>query len=128
MTQLVLNALTDHYNRLRLQCYVVPGITQADGGPLEIYYDPPTNAQGNEIQTRAKGNTALTTLYTVLLLAKDKDGNRLFDDSAGTVQALTENVPGRVLTGIAAAIMTFSDGAKLGNSSSPAPTPDLSTG
>ncbi len=119
-----LACLTDHYDRLRMQRYVVPGITQADGSPLEVFFDPPTNAQGGEIQRRANGSTQLTTLYTVLLLAKDKGGNRMFDDKAETVQALTENVPGKVLTGIAAAIMSFTGQADLGNSSGKPPTPD----
>ncbi|MQQ09109.1 hypothetical protein GFB49_11640 [Epibacterium sp. SM1979] len=112
-----LTSLTQHYDRLRNQTFTVPGVTKSDGEPLVIYFDPPTNAQAAQVRARA-GNAqdeARITLYTVLLLAKDKDGNRLFDDKAETVQALTENVPGRILTQIANAIMRFSSVPDLGN-------------
>ncbi|MBO9467062.1 hypothetical protein J7443_17595 [Tropicibacter sp. R15_0] len=117
MTQSAISVLTDHFARLGLQCYEVPGVKTAEGEPLKIYFTPPTNAQGNAIAERAKGNAAQTTLYTVLLLSKDEAGNRLFEENAATVQALTEQVPGRILTLIATAIMKFTGQTDLGNSS-----------
>lgn len=111
-----LSALTAHYDKLRSQKFPVPGVTKSDGKPLVVYFDPPTNAQGQQIRQRA-GSTdeAKITLYTVIYLAKDENGNRMFEDDAATVQALTENVPGRTLAQIANAIMRFSSEAELGN-------------
>lgn len=111
-----LTSLTQHYDRLRNQTFTVPNVTKADGKPLVIHFDPPTNADGNMIRQRAgTSNEAKITLYTVIYLAKDENGNRMFEDNAETVQALTENVPGRVLTQIANAIMSFSSLPELGN-------------
>ncbi|MEP1612664.1 MAG: hypothetical protein ABJL72_12180 [Roseobacter sp.] len=111
-----LSALTAHYDKLRSQKYTVPGVTTAEGKPLEIYFDPPTNAQGQKIRQRAgTQDESKITLYTVIYLAKDENGNHLFEDNAETVQALTENVPGRILAKIAAAIMTFTPEQDLGN-------------
>lgn len=111
-----LNALTTHYDRLRNQRFTVPGVTRADGKPLVIHFDPPTNADGQRIRARAGvADEAKITLYTVIHLAKDENGKRLFEDNAETVKALTENVPGRVLAQIANAIMRFSSEADLGN-------------
>lgn len=111
-----LSALTGHYEKLRNQTFEVPGVTQSDGKPLVIHYDPPTNADGQMVKKRAGAtNEGQITLYTVIYLAKNPDGSRMFEDNADTVQALTEQVPGRVLTQIAAAIMSFSSGAALGN-------------
>lgn len=111
-----LAALTSHYDKLRSQKFTVPGVIKSDGKPLVVYYDPPTNAQSQQIRQRA-GTTdeAKITLYTVIFLAKDENGNRLFEDNAETVQALTENVPGRTLAQIATAIMRFSSETELGN-------------
>lgn len=111
-----LSALTTHYDRLRGQTFTVPGVTQSDGTPLVIHFDPPTNADGQNIRKRAgTSDEAKITLYTVIFLAKNPDGTRMFEDNAATVQALTENVPGRVLAQIANAIMRFSSEADLGN-------------
>ena len=111
-----LNALTQHYDRLRKQKFTVPGVTKSDGKPLVIYFDPPTNADGQKVRNRAGiKDEAKITLYTVIYLAKDENGARLFEDNAETVQALSENVPGKVLAQIANAIMRFSEGAELGN-------------
>jgi len=109
-------SLTQHYDRLRNQTFTVPGVTTAEGKPLVIHFDPPTNADGQKIRQRA-GTTdeAKITLYTVIFLAKDESGKRLFEDNAETVKALTENVPGRVLAQIAGAIMRFSSVSDLGN-------------
>lgn len=103
-----LSTLTAHFERLKGQSYEVPGVTQSDGTPLVIYYDPPTNAQGNAIRQRAGANgsnEAAMTLHTVIALSKDKDGNRLFNDDAATMKALSESVPGSILTKIATAIL-----------------------
>lgn len=104
-----LSTLTAHYQRLRGQSFEVPGVTTADGTPLVIYFDPPTNADGQRIRQRA-GTTdeAKITLHTVIALAKDADGKRLFEDNAETVRALTEEVPGRILSQIAQAILRTS--------------------
>jgi hypothetical protein len=111
-----LTALTGHYDRLRNQTFTVPGVTRADGKPLVVHFNPPTNAEGQRIRQRAGiSDEAKVTLYTVIFLAKDENGNRLFEDDAETVKALTENVPGRVLAQIANAIMRFSTEADLGN-------------
>ncbi|MBT8169874.1 hypothetical protein [Falsiruegeria litorea] len=111
-----LTALTDHYDRLRNQTFPVPGVTKSDGKPLVIHFDPPTNAQAQRIRKQA-GTTdeAQITLWTVIFLAKDENGKRMFDETAETIQALTENVPGRVLASISNAIMRFSPETKLGN-------------
>lgn len=111
-----LSALTAHYDRMRRQSYTVPGVTQEDGTPLVIWYDPPTNADGQKIRARAgTQDEAKVTLYTVIYLAKDENGNRLFQDNAETVKALTENVPGKVLAGIARTIMSVAEVQDLGN-------------
>jgi hypothetical protein len=112
-----LSALTGHFDRLRGQTFTVPGVTQSNGAPLVIHFDPPTNADGQRIRSRAGvTDEAKITLYTVIFLARNADGTRMFEDNAETVKALTENVPGRVLAQIANAIMRFSPEADLGNS------------
>lgn len=112
----VLKTLTGHYDRLRGQTFTVPGVTRSDGTPLVIHFDPPTNADAQKIAARAGvRDDARITLYTVIYLAKNPDGSAMFSDDAETVQALSENVPGRVLSQIAGAIMRFSPGADLGN-------------
>lgn len=113
-----LGALTGHYDKLRNQSYTVPGVTKSDGTPLVIYFDPPTNADAQRIQAKVglgSRDEALITLWTVIYHAKDENGARMFDEDAKTVQALTEQVPGRVLAGIASAIMRFTPVADLGN-------------
>jgi len=111
-----LSTLTGHYEKLRGQTFEVPGVSKADGKPLVIHYDPPTNAEGQMIRKRAGAtDEGKVTLYTVIYLAKNADGSRMFDDDAATVQALTEQVPGRILGQIARAIMSFSSEADLGN-------------
>ncbi|MEM7722489.1 MAG: hypothetical protein AAF376_08950 [Pseudomonadota bacterium] len=110
-----LDILTTHYQRQVGQSFVVPGVTNEDGEPFTIYFDPPTNRQAQTIRGRAGTDEAKLTLYTVIYLAKDKDGNRLFEDNAETVQGLTESVSGAVLGQMAAAIMKVSDLEDLGN-------------
>lgn len=112
-----LSALTAHYDKLRRQSFTVPGVTKSDGTPLVIYFDPPTNADGQKIRRQAGAtDEAKITLWTVIYLAKDEAGQRMFSEDAETIKALTENVPGRVLAQIANAIMRFSPEADLGNS------------
>ncbi len=115
MTQ-ALDLLTAHYERQRGQFFEVPGIKTADGEPFTIYFDPPTNREAAAVRARAGEDEAKLTLYTVIYLAKDMGGNRLFEDNAATVQALTEQVSGAVLGQMAAAIMKVSDPDDLGNS------------
>lgn len=117
MSNDALLALTKHYERLKGQTYTVPGVTKADGTPLVIHFDPPTAAQGASVRQRAgRTDEAKITLYTVIELSKNPDGTRMFSDDAETVQALSENIPGRILTGIATAIMTVTTVKDLGNS------------
>lgn len=111
-----LSILTGHYEKLRGQTFEVPGVLRADGKPLVIHYDPPTNAEGQMIRKRAGAtDEGKVTLYTVIYLAKNADGTRMFEDNAETVRALTEQVPGRILGQIARAIMNFSSADDLGN-------------
>ncbi|MEM8849248.1 MAG: hypothetical protein AAGE03_04350 [Pseudomonadota bacterium] len=107
--------LTAHYERLKGQTYTVPGVTQADGSPLVIHFDPPTNAQAAAIERRAGGrhDEAKMTLYTVIECARGPDGKRLFEDNAQTVQGLTEGVPATILKKMALAILNASTVADL---------------
>ncbi|MEL7166694.1 MAG: hypothetical protein AAGL96_14580 [Pseudomonadota bacterium] len=111
-----LTTLTTHYDRLRNQKFTVPGVTTSEGEPLVIYFDPPTQAESIKVRNQA-GTTddAKVALWTVIYLAKDKDGNRLFDESAATIQALTEQVPSQIIGQIANAILRFTPVADLGN-------------
>lgn len=112
-----LSCLTAHYDKLRNQSYTVPGVTKSDGTPLVVFFNPPTNIDAQNVRAQA-GTTddAKITLWTVIYLAKNEDGSRMFGEDAETVKALSENVPSRVLAGIASHIMRFTPEAKLGNS------------
>lgn len=112
-----LDLLTQHFERLRGQKFEVPGIRDASGNPLVIYYDPPTNADAAMIRRRSGGgkDEAKLALYTVIYLAKGADGKRLFADDAATVQALSERVSGAHLNTMASAIMRVSTADELGN-------------
>jgi hypothetical protein len=110
-----LDALTGHFERMRGRTYTVPGVELADGKPFVVHYDPVTNAQASAIRARAKGDDALLSLYTVVMLAKRPDGSRMFEDNAATIAKLREAVSGAVIAGIAAAIMGDEDSADLGN-------------
>ncbi|MGX0875924.1 hypothetical protein ACSSV4_000596 [Roseovarius sp. MBR-154] len=111
-----LEALKAHYARMRSQKMAVPEITDPEtGAPLVVYFDPPTNAQAQMVQARAGGSDGRLTLYTVIYLAKDAEGKRLFEDDAPTVKALSEDVDGGVLARIAARIMGRTSPEDLGN-------------
>lgn len=112
-----LDLLTEHFERLRGQSFEVPGVRDAKGSPLVVYFDPPTNRDATLVKSRAGGGKDETklALYTVIYLAKDEAGRRLFEDNAATVQALTERVSGATLGAIATAIMSASSQADLGN-------------
>lgn len=99
-------ALTAHYAAMRGQKMAIREITDPEtGDPLVIHFDPPTNAQAAMVQARAQASDASLTLYTVLLLAKDAEGKRMFEDNAETMRALSESVDGAVLSRIASRIM-----------------------
>lgn len=112
-----LSALTAHFDKLKSQSFEVPGVTQADGTPLVVYFNPPTNAEATrlEAQVGTRRSDAKITLWTVILLARNADGSRMFSEDAETVQALSERVPSRVLAQIANAIMGVTPRAALGN-------------
>ena len=121
----VLGLLTAHYERARGKRTVIPEITDpATGEALVIYSDPVTPAEAAKVRREAGDNEADLTLWVVIYLAKDKDGNRVFGDDPATRKLLRTQVAGHILGRIAASIMDTSTAADLGNSSTPATTQD----
>lgn len=110
-----LDLLTAHFERMKGQTYTVPGIKGPDGKPLVVYFDPPTSAAGARVRRRAGTDEQKITLHTVMEFARNADGTPMFPESADTVRALTECVSGKVLSGIAMAILSASDVEDLGN-------------
>lgn len=110
-----LDLLTAHFERMRGRSYTVPGITGRDGKPLVVYFDPPTTASAARVKRRAGDDEAKLTLHTVMEFARTADGAPMFPESAATVQALTEGVSAKVLSGIAMAILAPVDVEELGN-------------
>ena len=112
-----IDLLTAHFERMRGQKYTVPGVTDAEGKPFVIHFDPPTNRDAAQVKARSGGGTdqGKLALYTVIYLAKDAEGKRLFEDNAATVQALTERVNGATLNLMAQAIMQAGAVTDLGN-------------
>lgn len=118
-----LQLLTDHFERQRGRAIPVPEIIDPETGqPLVVYADPITTELAQKISHEAKGRDKDLPMWTVIYAAKDKDGNRLFDDSVETRAALKKQVDGQILGKLAADIM--GGDSDLGNSSTPATTPD----
>lgn len=112
-----LDMLTAHFERMRMQKVEIKSARDADGNPLVVYFDAVTNAKAQEVIARAGANASRTrlVLYTVIYLAKNADGSRMFEDNAATVQALSEGVDGNILAVIADAIMSQTGFDDLGN-------------
>jgi hypothetical protein len=106
-----LDKLTAHYERLGKRALAVD---LGGGERLEFYATPPTAREAAQVQARAKGNPARLSLFTVIYMAKDASGARLFQDDAATVAALENGVAAEVIADMAAQIMDVSEVAELG--------------
>ena len=82
---------------------------------LEVWAAPPTARDAANVERRAKGSSSRMALFTVIYLAKDAEGRRLFQDDAATVAALENEVSAEVIAELAAKIMAVSEVADLGN-------------
>lgn len=94
-------------------------MTVAEWGGVEIYWRPPSLAKREEIQRRAGKSDSRATAVTVLLLATDAEGNRLFadDDLAGLESLDGGEVVGRV----AKEMLGIEEAETAGEQSAPTP-------
>ncbi len=71
----------------------------APGEPFEVYYRPVTLAVKQKIQKHAKGNDQASSVYTLIFMACDNQGNNLF--TVADKSSLMNNVPSKQIDQLA---------------------------
>lgn len=74
---------------------------------ISVYWSPITLADKQKIQRHAKGDDQLTTVYTLIFKATDKDGNLLFD--LGDKRALMSEISCKEIERIALEMLGIYD-------------------
>mgnify|MGYP006275127423 CR=1 FL=1 len=107
-----LDQLTAHYARMGRRRIAVD---LGGGEEFVCFAAPPTARDAAAVERRAKGSSAKMALYTVIYMARDAEGGRLFQDDAETVAKLENAVSAEIVADLASQIMAVAEVSELGN-------------